>query len=215
MIGKVLIVMFVLIAQISAHAIMVQPQPRAGTNTGTGAKISGGLQSEICGSNPNPPAGTVTATYQAGSNITVTWDTTIVHASAPGVRVAIIYKAGDLFADNILANGVDAGNQGCHSISVQLPAGKTCNNCTLQWSWTSTADGGFYIGCSDIVVQSGPVTTNNTYPYTAQVCGGAAPTSSPTSSSSSKGTGSNVPTSVASGVAVGFVLALPFLFTLF
>ena len=41
---------------------------------------------------------------------------------------------------------------GIVSTIVTLPAGKTCNYCTLQWIWAARTDGGYYMGCSDISI---------------------------------------------------------------
>lgn len=56
--------------------------------------------------------GAIAATYKAGSNITVTWKTTIVHPSSPGVRIAVRYSDSDNFNNNVLASGVDIGPVG-------------------------------------------------------------------------------------------------------
>lgn len=37
-------------------------------------------------------------------------------------------------------------------MSVQLPEGKLCTYCTIQWVWAARQDGGYYIGCSDISI---------------------------------------------------------------
>ena len=41
---------------------------------------------------------------------------------------------------------------GLLSQTVTLPAGKTCDYCTLQWIWAARGDGGSYIGCADISI---------------------------------------------------------------
>eukprot|EP01112_Ceratiomyxa_fruticulosa_P003683 TRINITY_DN13_c0_g1_i1.p1 TRINITY_DN13_c0_g1~~TRINITY_DN13_c0_g1_i1.p1 ORF type:complete len:209 (-),score=44.69 TRINITY_DN13_c0_g1_i1:119-745(-) len=163
-----LLFVILLATQILGHAILVLPPPRYGTNQTPGAKITPysdkDTQAETCGSG-DPGAGRVTATYQAGTQIVVTWDTTITHTSAPGVRIAIKYSSTDKFADNILAQGLEIGANGLHNATVTLPAGKTSDNAVLQWIWQSSSDGGSYIGCSDVKVQSGVVSTSGyTYP---------------------------------------------------
>jgi hypothetical protein len=69
-----------------------------------------------------------------------------------GVRIALHYGPGDSFADNILRGGLpgetpvggvlaagpsDVADNQRVSYTVTLPAGKTCNFCTLQWVWAA------------------------------------------------------------------------------
>jgi len=172
-----LVVVFVVV--VAGHGILVQPTPRAGTDQGTGDKIQGSSATND-GSNTcagpsggaGEVAGAIQATYQAGSQIKVTWDTTIPHASPPGVRIAIRYQPTDSFDDNILAQGLDVGAKGCHSTTVTLLANKTCDDCVLQWMWESSADGGYYLGCSDIKIQTAAVAAGtNSDAYLSSICG--------------------------------------------
>jgi len=41
---------------------------------------------------------------------------------------------------------------GLQTVTVSLPAQKTCEYCTLQWIWAANQDGGSYIGCADIAI---------------------------------------------------------------
>jgi len=119
------------------------------------------------------------AVYRPGEVVRVEWQLTIPHPLDnidTGFRVAIHYGPGDSFEQNILLGGVDgdpnfddrtgdgiidraqpAGGPNSLSNEIQativtLPAGKTCNYCTLQWIWAARQDGGFYMGCADIAV---------------------------------------------------------------
>jgi len=136
------------------------------------------------GTTPGSPV----ATYVAGTNITVTWLTTILHTSAPGVSIAVQYSATDGFNNNILASGVNIGNVGFNSLNVVLPS-KTCNPCVIQWIWASASDGGFYMGCSDIVIIANgglavpPSGCNTTY-YTVPPLVTSSPTLTTSGSSS-------------------------------
>lgn len=101
------------------------------------------------------------------------WKLTIPHNSDrtdSGVRIAIHYGDGDSYAQNILADGVDTGGAQNDILtrSITLPAGKTCENCVLQWMWAARADGGYYLGCSDIRISNdadpGPGAPNRPQP---------------------------------------------------
>ncbi len=59
-------------------------------------------------------AGTPTATFQAGGDITVTWQTTLVHPNSPGVRIAVHYSNQDTFNDNVLASSLDSAATGMY-----------------------------------------------------------------------------------------------------
>jgi hypothetical protein len=70
--------------------------------------------------------------------------------------VAIQYSATDGFNNNVLTNGHDIGVLGTNTITVTLPVGKVSNNAIIQWIWATVADGGYYLGCSDVqIVASG------------------------------------------------------------
>jgi len=102
------------------------------------------------------PLNTV-ATFNAGETITVQWVIHILHASAPGVQVALQYSAADSFSNNLLISGVDVQNNeitatSTGQVNVTLPANKTSSTAVLQWIWATTADGGYYVGCSDIAI---------------------------------------------------------------
>ena len=101
-----------------------------------------------------------TVAYTPGAQVTVTWALTIPHPADnldSGVRIAMHYGPGDSFDQNILMGGViGSGAPGTVSaelttVTVTLPA-KTCDYCTLQWLWAANADGGSYIGCSDVAI---------------------------------------------------------------
>jgi len=146
---------------VQGHGVLVCPPPRTGQNILPGNKLY-----------PEPPTptetngcdisvlGPIQATYAAGSTIQVTWDTTILHTSYPGVRIAVSYSSTDSFNNNVLANGTDIGNSGLNTISVTLPAGKTCTTCQIQWIWASQQDMGYYLGCSDIAIVAAGGQTN-------------------------------------------------------
>eukprot|EP01112_Ceratiomyxa_fruticulosa_P002647 TRINITY_DN1279_c0_g1_i2.p1 TRINITY_DN1279_c0_g1~~TRINITY_DN1279_c0_g1_i2.p1 ORF type:complete len:177 (+),score=28.15 TRINITY_DN1279_c0_g1_i2:502-1032(+) len=150
-----------------SHGILVLPPPRYGTDKAPGTKNPGvptDQQLNTCGLGDTGP-GIITVTYQAGTPITVYWNTTIVHPNPPGVRVAVQYSPTDPFNNNVLASELEIGSVGLHSVNVTLPKDKVCDKCVLQWMWVTYADGGYYIGCSDIRIQSDPVKSiNYTYP---------------------------------------------------
>ena len=155
---------FVARASVDAHAILTSPVPRAGTNTGTGIKLqpfadARTIANSGCGgiSNKDPGTTVPTTTYQSGATIEVEWKLTIPHPAdnlLNGVRVALHVSATDSFDQNILAGGaegdppytkVPAGDDGDASnavktVTVTLPAGKTCDLCTLQWMWSAQSE---------------------------------------------------------------------------
>ena len=165
-----------------SHAILTTPAPRSGTNTGTGIKLTPFANAatyalECGGTNNNDPGvEQPTVAFSPGDTIDMTWRMTIPHAAdvlLDGVRVAVHYGNGDTFADNILAGGVgndpqagtvpvapiDAVRNEDITYQVTLPAGKTCDYCTLQWIWSAQNDGGSYLACADI-----SITTNGQLP---------------------------------------------------
>ena len=174
----VLLLLFLPLA--SGHAILTSPTPRAGTNIWTGVKLqpfseAATLANQGCGGSANSDPGVTHQTtpptvFTPGQGINVQWTLTIPHPqdnTNSGVRIAIHYDTGDSFEQNILAGGVgndpqtgtvsaESGSNGqANSVAstlVQLPAGKTCTHCTLQWIWAAEQDGGSYIGCADIAI---------------------------------------------------------------
>jgi len=122
---------------------------------GVGKKLSGVLtyQNDCAGSigSADPGKQAAVVTYDEGETISVSWDTTIVHPSAPGVRIAIIFDGNSGFNAGVLASGLESGANGIHSTTVTLPAGKS-GDAVIQFNWVSNADGGSYVGCSDVFV---------------------------------------------------------------
>jgi len=188
---------FVARASVDAHAILSSPIPRAGTNTGTGIKLqpfadARTIANSGCGgiSNKDPGTTVPTTTYQSGATIEVEWKLTIPHPAdnlLNGVRVALHVSATDSFDQNILAGGaegdppytkVPAGDDGDASnavktVTVTLPAGKTCDLCTLQWMWSAQNDGGSYIGCADVsITANGQPPTATPVPVQGEVLAG-------------------------------------------
>jgi len=148
------------------HGFMTSPVIRGGTPTGVGQKISGtGAQVDLTGCNQGdtenkgavPP--TAANTFKPGQQIPVTWNSTITHPNAPGVRIALKYKdkVGDTFAAHILKDGLDGSKDGTETITLPTEAGVA----ELMWSWASTADGGYYVGCADIEITAAAVTPGN------------------------------------------------------
>ncbi|KAJ3308597.1 hypothetical protein HDU76_003874 [Blyttiomyces sp. JEL0837] len=142
-----------------AHAILISPTSRVGMSVGNGIKYVGTPDNK-----PFPPAGTdpcqgfpagpIAATYTAGDTITVQWQNTIPHPSPPGVDIKIQYD----FANNgpfvSLATGVD---DGLLTYDVTLDKTMSTDHAVLRWSWGSNADGGYYVGCSDIAIKAAAV----------------------------------------------------------
>ena len=104
------------------------------------------------------------------AQVDVQWKLTIPHPRdvlQTGVRVAVHYGVEDSFDKNILAGHLDgddtnnekvsagpknAARDSIQTVTVTLPAGKTCNYCTIQWLWAAKHDGGYYLGCADIAI---------------------------------------------------------------
>ena len=157
---KALLILLVGTQTAEAHGYMTVPVPRGGEITGTGTKIIGtgtAVDLTTCvqgqgGISATPTANIIPAnTFTPGQQITVTWKTTIPHLNPPGVRIALRYPnvQGDTFASHILQTGLQAGEQG-GTTTITLPAQQ--GRAFLMWSWVSTADGGYYVTCADIVV---------------------------------------------------------------
>ena len=183
---------------VHGHAILIDPPARTGMSVGVGAKLQPigaaatflatcGVTGNCGGSDVGGPAA-VTKVYKSGAAITVRWTNTIPHdvdRLTAGVRVAVHFAAGDTYTQNVLISGADAGaGAGEKSVTVTLPAGKTCvggtGNCVLQWSWVANNDGGSYIGAADISITAdgtgggGGGTTGGTTGGGGGTAGGAA-----------------------------------------
>ncbi|KAL1508369.1 hypothetical protein AB1Y20_004479 [Prymnesium parvum] len=139
------------------------------------------LANRGCGgkTNEDPGVQVPTVAYQPGKPVRIEWKLTIPHPADnldTGIRVAIHYGPNDSFDKNILIGGLEgdpnfvdrtgdgvidnaipaAGNGAVANdlvaTLVTLPAGKTCNYCTIQWIWAARADDGFYMQCADIAI---------------------------------------------------------------
>ena len=164
---------------VHAHAVMTKPTPRPGMAPGSGVKLQPYADAKKiadagCGDpqlHKDPGVQVPTVAYRPGAQVQVEWKLTIPHPDdneREGVRIALHYSAADSFKDNILAGRavgdtvnanakVAAGgpNDQADALvteTITLPAGKTCDYCTLQWMWSAQADGGSYIGCADIAI---------------------------------------------------------------
>lgn len=149
---------------VQSHGFLSFPVARNGNIAGTLSNPGGKTpnlalltpaQQNLCGTSKVPDVGVqaITENWTAGQVVQVEWDITLLHASAPGVRIAIQYAPLDTFNDNVLFNGLDVGLAGLNQITIKLPVGKNSTHAVLQWIWGSAADGGFYLGCSDITIQ--------------------------------------------------------------
>jgi hypothetical protein len=171
----------------AGHGILVIPRVRTGQGNGVGIKVRGTLAEAVtkanlgCGAewtpaaNGDPGPGPPVANYLPGGSINVAWDVTIPHPADNlnfGIRVAVKYTDADSFAQNILAGeGATAGRPPAISaqvggtgakrqqLTVTLPPGKNSSAAVLQWMWGAQADGGFYLGCSDIKISNVPLPT--------------------------------------------------------
>ena len=160
-----------------AHAVMTAPAPRPGIGGTGGYKLQPFASARTianagCGggqNNRDPGVQAPLVTYSPGDTVQVSWRMTTPHPTdniAEGIRVALHVSAQDSFANNILLGGVEgdppytrvpAGDNAgtvneIRTETVQLPNGKTCDICTLQWVWSAQQDGGSYIGCADISI---------------------------------------------------------------
>jgi len=179
-----------------AHGVLTAPVPRstmgAAQSGGNGAKLTAApataAELNAChldnvGTESQP--GKITAIYAPGATVTVSWDITIAHQAAPGVRVALRDTSkGESFSDHILqaftttnADGIDVGSTtGVKTLAVTLPANLECECCQLQWIWESTTDGGFYVDCADITISSTATATPNLVDGQMCMMGGASST---------------------------------------
>lgn len=172
----------------AGHGILVIPRVRNGQGNGVGIKVRGTLAEAItkanlgCGAewtpaaNGDPGPGPPVANFLPGGSINVAWDVTIPHPADNtdfGIRVAVKYTDADSFAQNILAGegatgagrppaiSAQVGGTGAkrQQLTVTLPPGKNSSAAVLQWMWGANADGGFYLGCSDIKISNVPLPT--------------------------------------------------------
>ncbi|KAJ3398626.1 hypothetical protein HDV05_002397, partial [Chytridiales sp. JEL 0842] len=93
--------------------------------------------------------GPISATFTAGSQVPISWNVTLAHDSDPGVSVWIQYAPTEPFT--MLKEKVNVNDL---KTTVTLPADKTSENAVLRYSWQSTTDGGYYLGCADVKVVS-------------------------------------------------------------
>lgn len=106
---------------------------------------------------PQPP----TRTYRTGQQIVLTYDVGLGHPAPANIIQARLKTDNEDFSKNVLrtitgapADQMVVSGSG-KSMIVQLPAGKTCERCVLQWSWFSQQDGpggGGYISCIDFKI---------------------------------------------------------------
>ena len=167
----------IMLPAVRSHAVMTFPAPRPGIGGTDGYKLQPFASAQIiansgCGggtNNRDPGVQAPVSTYSPGDTVQVSWRMTTPHPAdniANGIRVALHVSAQDSFANNILLGGVEgdppyqripAGDDlgtvdEIRTETVQLPRGKTCDICTLQWVWSAQGDGGSYIGCTDISI---------------------------------------------------------------
>ena len=205
-----LLLLFCFVDNIYGHGKMVLPVPRAGSGgrSDLGDKLqpfpATAANITACGGTANKDPGplAIQNTYQAGQTISIVWKTTITHDNAPGVRIMVRYTTTEDFT--VLADALQIGADGCHNTTVTLPATRTSNNAVIQWLWQSQSDGGFYIGCADVKIQTAavvPTDTNNVALYQEQCLGAS-------SGGSGSGSGSGSSGSYASRIEVFGVFAV-------
>lgn len=145
----------------SGHVALLEPPARYDS--------SAYIKDYPCG-HPDNPAGAVTRVYEEGSTITVEWNEYIGH---PGhFRIALSTAGDDALvdpvdyddfypADNVLLDDIeDPDGVDDHSALVTLPAGVTCDKCTLQllqimtdkMPWGPGGGNELYYQCADIEI---------------------------------------------------------------
>lgn len=146
------------LSAVIGHAILDEPRARTGMAVGLGQKITPRPPTleNLNGCSGTPP-GPIQRTYCPGSDITVRWNITLNHPNDPGVRIALGYPGQDLY--RVLVDGIDVH---VNETTVSLPANETCIGCVLHWMWDSVADGGYYIGCSDVAILDSACISKNT-----------------------------------------------------
>ena len=155
------------IHSVYSHGRLVNPIPREGNGLGTDGttaiKLTLNLRNPTdpdlqCGGTLNndialqgTPQLPLKNRYRPGSKIPVTWDITIPHDSAPGVKIAMSFSQTDSYNDNVLEpEGLDAGSGGENTKEVTLP--DKSGQAVLKWQWCSNEDGGCYITCADVLL---------------------------------------------------------------
>ncbi len=154
-------VLLTLASPAAAHVALVEPPARYDSNVY--------IKDYPCG-HPDNPDGAVTRTYEEGSTITVTWDEYIGH---PGhFRIALSAEGDAALVDptdyddfyvaaNVLLDDIpDPDGVSDHSVEITLPAGVTCEKCTLQllqimtdkMPWGPAGGNELYYQCADITI---------------------------------------------------------------
>ncbi|KAI9188819.1 hypothetical protein H9P43_000241 [Blastocladiella emersonii ATCC 22665] len=152
-----LLVLALAATHVAGHAILLFPEPRAGSNgpDNLGIKIPAPDDRRAFGTCGGTSPGRPTASLIAGRQTTLSWSITIDHLSDPGVSVAMRCNGQQQFQS--LARGITAQDQ---KATVTIPASAS-GTCELQWIWTSEEDGGSYISCADVTVRSANGGGNN------------------------------------------------------
>ncbi|KAG9301897.1 hypothetical protein G9A89_004577 [Geosiphon pyriformis] len=100
----------------------------------------------------NLPSKSVPAdnTYKSGSSIQILFEITAAHQGKCFVELSTTGDSGDF---KILKKLPSCANEtGNFSRRVELPAGKTCDKCTLRWRWLAKTTEELYINCADIKI---------------------------------------------------------------
>lgn len=150
-----------------AHAKLTTPVPRDPTS-------NGGNKTGPCG--PVAKAATVSATYNAGENVTIKWTETINH---PGRFFFAISSDSDVSFKNFATYVDDQNTSGMHTYSATFKLPDVgCENCTLQMIQSmeeNPSAPSYYYSCADVKIVKAQTTSSPS----------PTPTPSPTSSPSS------------------------------
>ncbi|CAG8560363.1 3825_t:CDS:2, partial [Ambispora leptoticha] len=119
-------------------------------------------------------AGPVT-TYNSGANVPFTWQITAAHL---GTCYLEFSPGNDANWQVLDTNPHCADTNGIFSGNAQLPAGTTCDACTLRWRWEAHNTGEEYINCANI--QIGGSSAQN-QPNPSNTTSATSPSTTPTS----------------------------------
>jgi MYXO-CTERM domain-containing protein len=145
----------------AAHVALTDPPARYDSQTY--------IKDYPCG-HPDNPEGESTRTYEEGATITVQWNEYIGH---PGhFRIALSTEGDQALIDptdyddfysapNVILDDIeDPDGVADHSVEITLPAGVTCEKCTLQllqimtdkMPWGPAGGNELYYQCADITI---------------------------------------------------------------
>ncbi|KAK9765768.1 hypothetical protein K7432_005651 [Basidiobolus ranarum] len=136
------------VAQVSAHGHMTQPEVRTPPgDRNVGLSLTRGPNSHMpCGGNPPGPP---TARYSSGERISVNWEIGAAHRGPCQIDLATHPDSNF----HTLLTWDCADTPGDFQTAVQLPSGIACEQCVLRFLWYAEFTKETYVNCADITIE--------------------------------------------------------------